>query len=113
MIEPRACASLTIMIVTCLPMITGPATGCSHNNRFRPGHERLIGRGRGLTLKCGLLGAGIGALTAAAITFGGTALVNEKWPLNEPADFVETIPIWGSTLFIGMTLGMYIACLGP
>ena len=75
----------------------------------RPG-ETAAG---GLNWKCGLLGGTIGAVVGAGATFGGTALTTDEWPLQEPSDWIETIPIWGGAIFLGSALGMYIACMGP
>ena len=99
--------------VTGVIAVMAGLASCSANRGLRAGLDRPDGPRKGLTLKCGLLGASIGLAAAAAITFGSTALAYDEWPLREPVDWVETLPIWGSSLFFGATLGMYISCLGP
>jgi len=103
----RGRALVLLLIVGC----AGCGLGKKHRRLAtdKPGKGSLAS---GLNWQCGLLGGGLGALAGAGLSLGGTALVNEEWPLNDAEDWVHTLPIWGSAIFTGATLGLFIACLG-
>lgn len=102
-------ASLVLLLAAALIL----SAGCNSRPQRRlltdkPGQTAA----GGLTWKCGLLGGGLGAAVGFGASMGGTALTTKSWPLQEPIDWVESIPVWGSAVFLGSALGMFIACIG-